>query len=133
HRHSTTPLHHSRRTHHLHAIPTRRSSDLRISNGENTVLDETESMSLSYIGFNTEKEPLNDEKVRQAISYGIDRQSIIDGVYDGVGIPAAGPLAPGVFGYDENVEGISYDPEKAKELLAEAGYEDGLDLTIWTN
>src|SRR5699024_7353780 len=51
----------------------------RISNGENTVLDETESMSLSYIGFNTEKEPLNDEKVRQAISYGIDRQSIIDG------------------------------------------------------
>ena len=105
----------------------------RISNGENTVLDETESMSLSYIGFNTEKEPLNDEKVRQAISYGIDRQSIIDGVYDGVGIPAAGPLAPGVFGYDENVEGISYDPEKAKELLAEAGYEDGLDLTIWTN
>ena len=105
----------------------------RIKNGENTVLDETESMSLSYIGFNTEKEPLDDEKVRQAISYGIDRQSIIDGVYDGVGIPAAGPLAPGVFGYDENVEGISYDPEKAKELLAEAGYEDGLDLTIWTN
>lgn len=105
----------------------------RVENGENTVLDETESMSLSYIGFNTEKEPLNDPRVRQAISYAIDRESIIEGVYDGVGTPAKGPLAPGVFGYDENVEGISYDPERAKELLAEAGYEDGIDLSIWTN
>ncbi len=105
----------------------------RIANGAETALDETESMSLSYIGFNTEKEPLNDPKVRQAISYAIDREEIINGVYDGVGIPAKGPLAPGVFGYDENVEGISYDIEKAKELLAEAGYEDGLDLSIWTN
>ena len=103
----------------------------RIANGAETALDETESMSLSYIGFNTEKEPLNDPKVRQAISYAIDREEIINGVYDGVGIPAKGPLAPGVFGYDENVEGISYDI--AKELLAEAGYEDGLDLSIWTN
>ena len=105
----------------------------RIANGAETALDETESMSLSYIGFNTEKEPLNDPKVRQAISYAIDREEIINGVYAGVGIPAQGPLAPGVFGYDENVEGISYDIEKAKELLAEAGYEDGLDLSIWTN
>lgn len=105
----------------------------RIANGAETALDETESMSLSYIGFNTEKEPLNDPLVRQAISYAIDREEIISGVYDGVGIPAKGPLAPGVFGYDENVEGISYDLEKAKELLAEAGYEDGLDLSIWTN
>ena len=105
----------------------------RIANCAETALDETESMSLSYIGFNTEKEPLNDPKVRQAISYAIDREEIINGVYDGVGIPAKGPLAPGVFGYDENVEGISYDIEKAKELLAEAGYEDGLDLSIWTN
>lgn len=105
----------------------------RVSSSDNTNLDETESMSLSYIGFNTEKGPLADEKVRQAISYAIDREEIINGVYDGVGIPAKGPLAPGVFGYDENVEGIAYDVERAKELLAEAGYEDGLDLSIWTN
>lgn len=105
----------------------------RVSSSDNTNLDETESMSLSYIGFNTEKGPLADEKVRQAISYAIDREEIINGVYDGVGIPAQGPLAPGVFGYDENVEGIAYDVERAKELLAEAGYEDGIDLSIWTN
>ena len=117
-----------------HVAGTIESSNVdRVENGENTALEETESMSLSYIGFNTEKEPLNDPKVRQAISYAIDRESIIEGVYDGVGTPAKGPLAPGVFGYDENVEGISYDPERAKELLAEAGYEDGIDLSIWTN
>src|SRR5699024_12495698 len=90
-------------------------------------------MSLTYIGFNTEKEPLDDERVRQAISYAIDREEIISGVYDGVGIPAQGPLAPGVFGYDENVEGISYDIERAKELMAETGYENVLELSNWTN
>src|SRR5699024_7789757 len=52
---------------------------------------------------------------------------------DGVGIPATGPLAPEVLGYDESVEGLEYDPEKAKELLKEAGYEDGFKTTIWTN
>lgn len=63
----------------------------------------------------------------------IDRSQIIDGIYNGVGIPAIGPLAPDVFGYDPNVPGLEYDPEKAKELLAEAGFEDGFSTTLWTN
>ncbi|WP_031547221.1 glutathione ABC transporter substrate-binding protein [Salinicoccus luteus] len=105
----------------------------RVDSHEETYLDNTESLSLSYIGFNVEKEPLDDPRVRQAISYAIDREAIIEGVYDGVGIPAEGPLAPDVFGYDESVEGISYDMDRAKELMAEAGYEDGFSLEIWTN
>lgn len=91
------------------------------------------SVSLSYIGFNAQKEPFDDPKVRQAINMAIDKEQIIEGIYDGAGIPAIGPLAPDVFGYDENVEGLEYNPEKAKELLAEAGYEDGFSTTIWTN
>lgn len=91
------------------------------------------SVSLSYIGFNTQKEPFDDPKVRQAINMAIDKEQIIEGIYDGAGIPATGPLAPDVFGYDGNVEGLEYDPERAKELLAEAGYEDGFSTTIWTN
>ena len=105
----------------------------RVDSHEETYLDNTESLSLSYIGFNMEKEPLDDPLVRQAISHAIDREAIIDGVYDGVGIPAQGPLAPDVFGYDESVEGLSYDMDRAKELMAEAGYEDGFSLEIWTN
>lgn len=91
------------------------------------------STSLSYVGFNAQKEPFDDKKVRQAVSMAINKEEIISGVYNNVGIPAKGPLAPPVFGYDENVAGLEFDVEKAKELLAEAGYEDGFKTTIWTN
>ncbi|WP_163971468.1 glutathione ABC transporter substrate-binding protein [Oceanobacillus halotolerans] len=91
------------------------------------------SSSLSYIGFNSDKEPFNDQRVRQAISMAINKEEIINGIYDGIGIPAKGPVAPGVFGYDEELNGLEYDVEKAKELLAEAGFEDGFTATIWTN
>ncbi|ARK28412.1 glutathione ABC transporter substrate-binding protein [Halalkalibacter krulwichiae] len=91
------------------------------------------SVSLSYIGFNNQKEPFDDPKVRQAMSKAINKEGIISGIYDGAGIPAIGPLAPDVFGFDESVSGLEYDPEAAKELLAEAGYENGFSTTLWTN
>ncbi|MEC5425416.1 glutathione ABC transporter substrate-binding protein [Virgibacillus sp. C22-A2] len=92
-----------------------------------------ESSSLSYVGFNMSKEPFDDERVRQAISMAINKDQIIDGIYDGIGNPANGPLAPGIFGYDENISGLEYDQEEAKSLLADAGYEDGFSATLWTN
>ncbi|WP_163970231.1 glutathione ABC transporter substrate-binding protein [Oceanobacillus halotolerans] len=91
------------------------------------------STGIDYMGFNFEKEPFDDQRVRQAISMAIDKEQILEGIYNGVGIPAKGPLAPSVFGYDETISGIEYDPEGAKELLAEAGFEDGFSATIWTN
>src|SRR5690625_570581 len=91
------------------------------------------SVSLSYIGINVEKEPFDDPKVRQAVSMAVDKEQIIDGLYEGAGIPAIRPLAPKVYGYDDSVGGLEYDLDKAKELLAEAGYEDGFETTIWTN
>src|SRR5699024_12376074 len=97
----------------------------RVESNPDTTLDNTESLSLSYIGFNVEKEPLDDEKVRQAISHAIDREAIIDGVYEGVGTPAEGPLAPDVFGYDADVEGIEYDLDRAHVLMADGGSEAG--------
>src|SRR5699024_7943887 len=91
------------------------------------------SVSLNYIGINVEKEPFDDVRVRQAVSMAVNKEEIIEGVYEGVGIPAIGPLAPVVFGFDEDVSGLDYDVEKAKELLAEAGYEDGFTTTIWSD
>lgn len=105
----------------------------RMESHDSTEVDLTPSLGLSYVGFNVESEPLDDPLVRQAISYAIDREAIIEGIYEGVGTPAEGPLAPGVFGYDESVEGITYDLEYAQELMAEAGHEDGFDLEILTN
>lgn len=91
------------------------------------------SASLSYIGFNAEKEPFNDPKVRQAISMMVNKDEIINGVYEGFGIPAKGPLAPSIFGYNDEAEPLGYDVEAAKKLMEEAGYADGFSTTIWTN
>ncbi|MEO4055417.1 glutathione ABC transporter substrate-binding protein [Solibacillus sp. CAU 1738] len=96
-------------------------------------VDETASTSLTYIGFNTNKAPFDNKLVRQAISKAIDRKTLIDGIYDGFGIPAISPLSPGIFGYTEDVTSMEYNIEEAKALLAEAGYADGFKTTIWTN
>ncbi|HLR21820.1 MAG TPA: glutathione ABC transporter substrate-binding protein [Tissierellaceae bacterium] len=104
-----------------------------ISDNDDLELIERPSLSTSYIGFNTEKEPYDDVEVRQALNHAIDVDEIIDVVLEGAGTRATGPINDKVFGYDESLEGYEYDPEKAKEMLAEAGYPDGLDTTIWTN
>lgn len=94
---------------------------------------ETPSSSLTYIGFNTQKAPFDNPKVRQALSKAIDRTKLIDGIYDGYGIPAISPLSPGIFGYTEDVTSMAYNLDEAKALLEEAGFADGFSTTIWTN
>ncbi|OIJ20413.1 glutathione ABC transporter substrate-binding protein [Anaerobacillus alkalidiazotrophicus] len=117
-----------------HIIEQVRSTDVsRIDANPDSFVEKTDSLSLAYIGFNLQKAPFDDVRVRQAISMAVNKDIIIDGLLDGFGTPAVGPLAPNVFGFNENVSPISYDVEKAKELLAEAGYEDGFKTTIWTN
>lgn len=105
----------------------------RVEGSDGMFVNQQPSVSLSYIGFNAEKEPFDDPLVRRAISLAVDQQAIIDGIYDGLGIPAIGPLAPDVFGFDDSVSGLGHDLDEARELLAEAGYEDGFSTTLWTN
>ncbi|WP_062048314.1 glutathione ABC transporter substrate-binding protein [Bacillus sp. JCM 19034] len=105
----------------------------RVEATDGIYVNEQESVALSYIGFNLDKEPFDDVRVRQAISMAIDKEQIVEGIYYGAAQPAIGPIAPVVFGYDENQSGLEYDPEAAKELLAEAGYPDGFSTTLWTN
>ncbi|WP_139367516.1 glutathione ABC transporter substrate-binding protein [Bacillus alkalicellulosilyticus] len=115
------------------AEPIQPSDKEYVNDHPDTYMDIQESVSLSYISFNVNKEPFNDPRVRQAISLAINQEDIINGIYQGNGIPAVGPLAPDVFGYDPDVSGLLYDPEQARELLEEAGYGDGFSTTIWTN
>lgn len=100
--------------------------------GKATV-DVKTSSSLSYIGFNVEHKPFDDVRVRQAISMLTNKEDIIEGIYEGYGLKATGPLAPGVFGYNGDKEPIAHNTEKALKLLKDAGLEDGFETTIWTN
>ncbi len=82
-----------------------------------------------FLGMNSIAEgPLQDVRVRKALNYAVDRDLIIEGVLDGYGNKLASISNPEFFGYDASIAGFEYNPEKAKALLAEAGYADGLDL-----
>jgi peptide/nickel transport system substrate-binding protein len=78
----------------------------------------------TYLGFNLKRPPFNDVRVRQAITYAINRQEIIDGVLLGLGKVIATPYKPGTYWVDTSIQPRPYDPEKAKKLLAEAGWTD---------
>lgn len=104
----------------------------RVDSNEDVTLLRNDSVSIDYIGFNTEKEPFNDPKVRQAITHAFDSEAVLEGVYNGSGTPAEAPLAPGVLGYSEDLEGLDYDMEKAQQLLDEAGVED-LTINLMVN
>ncbi|MGL4425912.1 MAG: ABC transporter substrate-binding protein, partial [Cetobacterium sp.] len=82
----------------------------------NSSLDfvEEPSLSMAYIGFNVNKESLKDKRVRQAISYGINVQDIIDVAYQGSAVKANSPIGPKVFGYNPNAKSYEFNPEKAK-------------------
>ena len=105
----------------------------RIEEHEDLTLYRAVNLSTTYIGFNAQKKPFDDVRVRQAINYAVDVESIIGAVMQGVGEQANGPLGPNVWASNQSLEPYGHDVEKAKALLAEAGYADGFKTSIWTN
>jgi peptide/nickel transport system substrate-binding protein len=83
-----------------------------------------QAFAYSYLGFNLKDPRFQDKRVRQAIAYAIDKQEIIDGVLLGMGRPANGPFKSDMWENNQNVKPYPYDPQKARELLAEAGWTD---------
>lgn len=80
--------------------------------------------SYTYIGYNLKHDFLKDKKVRQALSYGINKREIIDGALLGLAEECTGPFLKGSQYYDDSISGYEYNPLKAAELLKEAGWED---------
>lgn len=105
----------------------------RIENSNSMSLYRTEGLGVEYIGFNVESKAVNDVRVRKAISHAIEREAILKGVYNKVGTLANSAMSPKVFGYSENIKAYEYDINKAKKLLKEAGYKDGLSLNLLTS
>ncbi|MFH1147376.1 MAG: peptide-binding protein [Pseudomonadota bacterium] len=82
------------------------------------------SFGYTYLGFNLQDEKFKDKRVRQALSYAIDRNEIIKGALLGLGQEATGPYTPGTWAYNPNVRRYSYDPAKARQLLSDSGWTD---------
>jgi oligopeptide transport system substrate-binding protein len=95
------------------------------------------TLSLLYIGFNTQRKPFDDRRVRQAFNYAVNTEAIVREIsqsghrlHPGVSLTATGALPPGMLGYDPKLQGYFYDPAKAKRLLADAGYPDGAGFPV---
>ena len=115
-----------------HAMPYPNPADLPAMEADpNIKVLKQEGLNVGYLAFNTEKEPFTDRRVRVALNHAINKQAIIDAVFQEAGRIAKNPIPPTMWSYNENVRDYPYDPEKAERLLAEAGYPDGFETDIW--
>jgi peptide/nickel transport system substrate-binding protein len=85
-----------------------------------------------WISLNTARYPLNITLVRQAINYAVNKDLIIQKLLGGYAVTFQGPMPQGMFGYDNNNQPYPYDPGKAKQLLAQAGFPNGVGLRTLT-
>ena len=104
----------------------------RIRNNPALALDEFNAARFEFMGFNTTRKPFDDIRVRQAFMHLVNRNNIIRVAENGEAVPLYSPLSHGAVGYTPDVRHYEYDVEKAKALLAEAGYPDGFSVTYHT-
>lgn len=103
-----------------------------IKSNHDLTLHAVEALNVGYLAFNTEKKPFDNVLVRQALNYATDKQAIVNAVFMGSGTVAKSPIPPNMMGYKKDLKDYSYDPEKAKALLKQAGLEKGVDATLWS-
>jgi cationic peptide transport system substrate-binding protein len=119
-------------THECDVAPIPRLAELSLlSERDDFVIDAQTSMNVGYWAFNTRMPPFDQVKVRQALSYAINKSNILQAVYFGQAEPANSLLPPTSWAYDKNLNIQGYDPLIAKKLLAEAGYPQGFQMDIW--
>jgi peptide/nickel transport system substrate-binding protein len=100
----------------------RKSETPRIK--ENYVKFRYPANAFTYMGYNLLNPLFDDMEVRQALSYAIDRKGIIDGILLGLGRPCTGPFSYVSWAYNPNAKSYAYDPERARRMLAQAGWRD---------
>ncbi|MEM9950382.1 MAG: ABC transporter substrate-binding protein [Chloroflexota bacterium] len=97
---------------------------------DSTVLLERPGTNIFYVGINNTIAPFDNVLVRQAVAHAIDRQRLVDNFYPPGSSAASQFMPPSIFGFTPEVEAFPYDPDRARELLAEAGVELPIETTI---
>jgi dipeptide transport system substrate-binding protein len=93
-------------------------------------LDEQPGLNVGYLAYNTTVAPFDNPKVRKALNMAINKEAIIDGVFQGAAEPAKNPIPPTMWSYNDSIEDDPYDPEAAKAMLEAEGVT-GLSMNIW--
>ncbi|NVK22393.1 MAG: ABC transporter substrate-binding protein [Kangiellaceae bacterium] len=104
---------------------------LRIAAQNNFQVLQVPGLNVAYWAFNVEKPPFHDVKVRQALSMAINREAILKAVYDKQALLATNPIPPSSWAFNPNTPTTRYNPQIAKQLLSEAGYNNGFSIDIW--
>jgi glutathione transport system substrate-binding protein len=113
----------------IYPLPSEQIDDLK--NDSNVIVDKSPSIIERYVVFNMNIKPFNDKRVRQALNYALDKDALNKVVYKGFASAPESAIAPNVWGFQKQ-QMYAYDIEKAKKLLAEAGFPDGFETTLWT-
>ena len=114
-----------------HVMPYPNPADLEAMAADSDLqLLEQEGLNVGYLAYNTTVAPFDNVNVRKALNMAINKQAILDAVFQGSGKIAKNPIPPTIWSYDESTVDDAYDPEKAKEMLAAEGVE-GLQMDIW--
>lgn len=91
----------------------------------------TSGLNVCFITMNTQKPPFDNQKVRQAVNYAVNKAKIVKLLYQGLAEAAINPFPPSIWGYNHDIKGYEYNPKKAKVLLREAGYPNGFETTLF--
>jgi glutathione transport system substrate-binding protein len=104
----------------------------QLRQSDNVDVTESPGITVFWVTLNNSIEPFNDLAVRQALNYGVNKEDVLKAGSLGEGYVVDSPIAKDVWGY-KSVGGYEFDPEKAKQLLADAGYADGFKSQLWTS
>lgn len=114
-----------------HVAPYPNPADIEsLAADENLVMMEQQGLNVGYLAYNTQVAPFDNTNVRKALNMAINKQAILDAVFQGAGEAAKNPIPPTMWSYNNAVEDDAYDPEKAKAMLEAEGVSD-LSMEIW--
>ncbi len=104
---------------------------LRIRQNKDLKLYAQTGMNVGYLAMQTQKKPFDDKRVRQAINMAVNKQALVKALYGEFGNAAKNPMPPVLWGYNDAVKDYPYSPDRAKKLLADAGYPNGFKSELW--
>ncbi len=114
-----------------HIMPYPSPADIAdLKANENLKVEQSAGLNIGYLAYNTTQPPFDKAEVRKALNMAINKEAIIDAVFQGTGQVAKNPIPPTMWSYNDSIKDDPYDPEAAKKMLEDAGVTD-LSMKIW--